>query len=378
MCRPKRLMGVLIFGLAVAGACAPAGAPTPSSAASAAPAPSSAGAAASGAAGQTTAAPPTAASPGGAAPAASEGNRQKITVAYSTPSGSHLPIYLAAEQGLFPKHGLEAELVYMASGTSTMQSLVAGDVQFAQTSGTEVATAYLGGAPVRMLIGWVSTVPSLFMVAPTITTPEQLRGQPVGVTRFGSQSHSGARLALKYWGMNPDDVSYLQLGGVPEILGGMQTGAVIGGVYTPPTNVQARRLGFRALGDLSQMGIAYQGTGLLATEPYVETNPDVTRRVVRALLEGIKLYLTDDAASRAALGKYTKLEDAELLDESIAYYRMLLQRVPYPSLEGLQVTLDDLADMEPRARDLQPRQLVDTRALEQLEREGFLQQLWGE
>ena len=150
--------------------------------------------------------------------------------------------------------GLDVEVMYVASGTSTMQSLVSGDMQFVQTGGTEVPSAALGGAPVKMLVGWINVVPSLFMVDPAITTLEQLRGKAVGITKFGAQSHSGARLALRKWGLNPDtDVQYLQLGGVPEILGGMQAGVVVGGAFSPPTNALARRLGYRVLGDLSQM-----------------------------------------------------------------------------------------------------------------------------
>jgi len=158
----------------------------------------------------------------------------------------------------------------------------------------------------------------------------------------------------------------------------METGAVQGGVYTPPTNIRARKLGFRVLGDLGQMGIPFQGTGLIGLQPYVDANAAVVRRVAKALGEGIKLYLTDDEASRTALAKYTRTEDREQLDESIAYYRSVVQKIPAPSLEGLQTTIEDVTLQDPRAAALQPRDLVDTRALEQLEREGYFKQLWGE
>jgi ABC-type nitrate/sulfonate/bicarbonate transport system substrate-binding protein len=158
----------------------------------------------------------------------------------------------------------------------------------------------------------------------------------------------------------------------------MQSGAVVGGAFTPPTNVQARQLGYRVLGDLGQMGIPYQSTVIIALQPYLEANPEVARRFVRAILEGTKLYLTDDAASRAALAKYTKTDDVAVLDETIAYYRSIIQKVPYPTLEGLQTILDDLAEADARARTVQPQQLVNTAVLEQLEREGYLKQLYGE
>ena len=304
---------------------------------------------------------------------------QKVTVSYSSIAGSFLPLFVAAEQGLVAKHGLDVEVTFVASGTTSIQSLLAGEVQFNVTSGAEPTAAYLGGAPTRIVIGWIPTFAALFMVHPSITAPEQLRGQTIGITRFGGQPHVAARLALKAWGMDPDDdVQYLQMGGVGEIMAGTQSGAVAGGVYSPPTNVRARKLGLRMLGDLSQMGIPYQGSVLVGLQPYLEANPEAIRRIVRAMLEGIKVSLADDEATRTALARYTRTEDPELLDETITYYRGIVQRAPYPTLAGLQTVLDDLAEDEPRARTIQPQEIVNTTALEQLEREGYLKQLYGE
>ncbi|HLI26552.1 MAG TPA: ABC transporter substrate-binding protein [Chloroflexota bacterium] len=304
---------------------------------------------------------------------------EKITVSYSTLSGSQVAVYLAAEQGLFAKYGLTAEVMYIASGTTALQSLLAGDVQFSTGAGYEPAAAYVAGAPVRILLGLINTFPNLFLVDPEITAPEQLRGKPIGVSRLGGQPHVAARLALRHWGLDPDtDVQYLQLGGVPEILAGMQSGAVVGGVFTPPTNLRAQQAGYRVLADLGQLGIPYQSTVIVGLQPYVETHPEVTRRFLQAILEGIKLYLTDDAAARAALAKYTRTDDPALLDETIAYYRRIVERRPYPTLAGLQTVLDEVASHDPRARAVRPEDLVNTEPLAELERSGFLAALYGE
>ena len=303
---------------------------------------------------------------------------EKFQLAYASTSVSWSPGFVAVGQGLFAKQGLDVEMTYIASGTSVMQAMLAGELKFALNSGAEVGAAYVAGAPVRYLMGWINTFPVLFMVDPSVTEPAQLRGTTIGITRYGSQPHVAARQALMKWGLNPEaDVSYLQLGGVPEILGAMQTGAVVGGAFSPPTNALARRLGFRALGDLSQMGIAYQASCLTALQPYIQANPDVVRRFVRALAEGIQVTLTDDAATRAAAAKYTQIDDPELLDDAIAYYRTVAQRVPYPTPQGIQTILDDLAMSDPRAKAVRPRELIDTTALEQLEREGYFAQLAG-
>jgi NitT/TauT family transport system substrate-binding protein len=304
---------------------------------------------------------------------------EKVTIAYSSISGTFLPAFLAADEGLFAKYGVNAELTYIGSGTTATQSLLAGEVQFVVTSGGEVAAAYLGGAPTRIILSWMRTLPSIFMVHPSITSPEQLRGQPIGITRFGGQPHTAARLALRGWGLNPDtDVQYLQLGGVAEIMAATLTGQVMGGSYSPPTNVLARKEGLRVLSDPSATGLPYPGSVLTALQPYLEANPEPVRRVVQAMLEGIKVSLTDDAATYASLAKYTRTEDPELLGATVDFYRSILDKAPYQRPEGVRVVLDDLAEAEPRAAAIRPEELIDTSALEQLDRAGFLKQLYGE
>ena len=363
-----------VLALVLVGACAPAAAPPSAPTAggergpaappgSGAPAPQASGA------GAATAAQPTAVVP----------LAQKVNAAYASLSASFTPMYVATEAGLFAKHGLDVDMTYIASGTTAMQSLIAGDIHFISTSGAEPAIAYVRGAPAQVVLAWIPTLPSLFMVDPSITSPEQLRGKPLGITRFGGQPHVGARLALKKWGLNPDtDVQWQQLGEVQGILAGMQQGIVVGGSFSPPTNVQARRLGFRMLGDLSQMDITYQSSVLVGMQPYVEGNPEVVRRFARAIVEAIKVSLTDEATTRAALGKVTRLDDAELLDEALDYYRRVVARSPYPAPEGLQTVLDDLAEQEPQVRSIRPQEFINTAALEQIDREGFIKQVWGE
>jgi ABC-type nitrate/sulfonate/bicarbonate transport system substrate-binding protein len=343
-----------ILGVALLLGCAPAQPPsTPAQGADAAPAPAAA----------TPAAP----------------RAEKVTVAYSSVSGDFLPLFVTVEAGLFAKYGVDAELTYVASGTTAMQSLLASEVQFVMSSAPESAAALVAGAPVRIIVAWNQGIAALFMVDQSITRPEDLRGKPVGISRFGGQPHVAARLALKKWGLDPDnDVQYVQLGGVAEILAAMQQGAVVGGVFSSPTNVRAQRLGFRALGDLGQMDIGYQTDTITALQPYLEQNPELIRRVVRALVEGIKVTMTDDSIALAAMSKYTRIDDPDVLAETLAYLRTTFKRVPYPSMTALQNHLDEVAESDPRGRGMNAAQLADTTALEQVEREGFIRQLYGE
>jgi ABC-type nitrate/sulfonate/bicarbonate transport system substrate-binding protein len=142
--------------------------------------------------------------------------------------------------------------------------------------------------------------------------------------------------------------------------------------------VQAQRLGFRVLGDLAHMDVGYQSDVLIGMQPYLEANPEVGYRLVRAILEGVKVTLTDDALARAALAKYTRVEDPDVLAETVSYLQTVFQKTPTISMAALQNHLDEVAESDPRARSVRPSELVNTAAAERLEREGFVKQLWGE
>ena len=68
------------------------------------------------------------------------------------------------------------------------------------------------------------------------------------------------------------------------------------------------------------------------------------------MLVGLKLSLTDDAAALASIDKYTRVDEPDLLRETLDYFRRIARREPYPVPAGLQTLLDLEADRNPRAR----------------------------
>ena len=67
--------------------------------------------------------------------------QDRIRLAHSALEGSNAVWYVARERGLYKKHGLDADLLFIPSTTTSVSSLVAGDVQVANASGGGVASA---------------------------------------------------------------------------------------------------------------------------------------------------------------------------------------------------------------------------------------------
>jgi ABC-type nitrate/sulfonate/bicarbonate transport system substrate-binding protein len=88
-------------------------------------------------------------------------------------------------------------------------------------------------------------------------------------------------------------VALIQMGGSPETLAGLAAGAIDGGLLASPLHLQAAKFGYHLLADLSTIGIDYQGAGVVTTRSYMREAPDVTRRYVRAYVEGLHRFKTD-------------------------------------------------------------------------------------
>ena len=129
-----------------------------------------------------------------AAESALEPSLEKITIAYSSLSANMAPLWVTHDRGFFRKYGLDAQLVFIESGSTTVESLVSKNVSFAQMAGAGVLQSRLRGSDVVMIAGVINTLTFKFFVDKSIKQPDQLKGKTVAVTRYGSYR---LRLALR-------------------------------------------------------------------------------------------------------------------------------------------------------------------------------------
>ena len=151
------------------------------------------------------------------------------------------------------------------------------------------------------------------------------------MTRFGAPTDFGARIALKQWGLVPGkDVTIIQLGGLPEAFAALKGGSVQAVVLPPPFSTEAIRQGMVQLIDFNQSDIEFIGVGLTSTARFVNSHDEATRRVVRALLEGIWAFKGNREATLRAIEKYTRLTDRNILEETYQSNRKIVRLAPGP------------------------------------------------
>jgi NitT/TauT family transport system substrate-binding protein len=287
------------------------------------------------------------------------------------------PLWAAAEGGYFAREGLEVEVFSFPSGNEGIKALMANEVDFLQIAGATTVSAALAGGDAVVLATMVRTLVQSLIARPEIARPEELRGKAVGISRLGTTIDTGARLAVRHFGLEPDrDVAIVQAGAMPQILGAMEAGRVQAGVLSYPAVSQALKLGYRELLDIGTLGFPYASTGASARRSTTSQQPDTVRRYLRGLLAGTARLLGDKPFALDVYQQYMQTDEPDVLEETYQVYTLkYLERVPIPDERSIQGVLDELAAEIPRAREANPRDFFDDRFVRELDESGYLRGL---
>jgi ABC-type nitrate/sulfonate/bicarbonate transport system substrate-binding protein len=304
----------------------------------------------------------------------------KIRLAYSQIWGANVVPWLAYEAGVFAKHGLDVEMSYVAS-SQTVPATLSGEVDIAIGGGYAVINSRLAGSDLVMFYNAMNWYPYLLMTSPDISTPEELRGKTLGVSRFGSASDVATRVALKQLRLVPDrDVTLIQVGSLQERIAAMKSGAIAGGVAAPPDTVILRRQGFKTLYDLRNSPDKELPNSVFATERWLRANEDPAQRFVNALIEATYLAKTDRELAEKVLADYLKLDDPEAIADAYEGFVVRMERAPDLGIEAARTYLQEQAASDPRAAaaaTADPGQFFDTRFMERVRASGLIERLYG-
>jgi NitT/TauT family transport system substrate-binding protein len=305
-------------------------------------------------------------------------SQERIRVGQGSVSLQSGLMHIAKERGLFAKHGLVSEIVYIPGGTTNIQVLVSGSLDMSQLSGAPGVAANLEGADVVYILGLLDRLNYQLVTRPEIKSVEQLKGKKLGVSRFGSSADFGLRAVLKRLGIDPaKDVSILQIGDEPARVAAIKSGNIEGTVVNAPFSSEAERLKLNVIADSVKMDIPFFNTGLLGSRKYLEKQDAKVMNFLRAYLEAIKILKTEREYSVKALAQFTRVPDLKAIQEGYDYFNNQLQPVPYPSLEAMQAVVTQIAETNPKARNVDAKNYVSDRYLKRLEEEGFVKKIWG-
>ena len=305
---------------------------------------------------------------------------QPLRIAYTSIGIIYEGLWIAQAAGLFNKHNIQAELLYIGGGPPSTQALIAGDVQISFTAAGAVVAANLAGSDVILLGATVDTLPFEIWSIPTIKTPEQLKGTKMGVSRIGATTDFVAHYVLKKWGLKSgQDITIIQAGAGPEVFTALKAGAVQSGVMsTGPYTVQAEKDGFFRLADVSTMGIPYAFGPFAARRSWVREHQDLVGRFMKAYIEGIYRFKTDKRLALATLEKYARIKTTPATEQIYeAYAKRYFKRAPEVTNEALQTSLDELSASRPLPPGTTPQRFADNSFVRALVESGFVDSLYS-
>jgi ABC-type nitrate/sulfonate/bicarbonate transport system substrate-binding protein len=288
------------------------------------------------------------------------------------------PAWAAHESGIFAKHGLQVEVIATPSGLQGMNTLIAREVDFVHIAGGTTAGAAVGGADVKIIATNVATLLLNLAVRPEIEKPEQLRGKNVGISRFGTSLHTGARVAMKHFGLEPGkDVAIVEIGSGDWIVSSLHSGRVQAGVFGYPATSKAVKLGNRVMLHIPNLNIAYAANGVSTRGELIRNDPDYVRRYLSAVIEAGALMKKDRSFTYGVLRKYLRTDETDVLAETyeIQIVKYLL-KAPVPTVEAVRSVVEELAERNPKAKDQDPAKFFDPRFVRQLESSGFIDSLY--
>ena len=302
----------------------------------------------------------------------------KVNMIYTARVMSQAYPWFAQEAGLFKKYDLEVPLVFVTPGAPAVAAILSGDSEIAVIGAAGITRPFVQGNKDPVIVGGIKSLLTHSIIAkPEIKSPEQLKGKRIGVSRIGSNPHYFAVQALRHYGIDSREVSYIQAGGAPETLAALVAQGIDAAVLTVPTDAQALKLGYHYVIYGPDLKIAYAATTLTTRRSIIAKRGPVISRFMRAMAEAAKIMHTDKEYMYKVMAKYLRVDDRKLLEASFNVESKALEPRLALKLEGIQSTLDEIAPTDPRAKTVKPQEMVDTRYLDEMEKSGFMEQLWS-
>jgi NitT/TauT family transport system substrate-binding protein len=284
----------------------------------------------------------------------------KITVSYSERVGSYLPLMLAADQGIFAKHGLDPDM-QLLTGATGMSALLSGQVQIAHIGGSEAVSAEASGSDL-VISGNLGAVSSyVFIVAPSINSVEDLRGKQVGVSSIGGSADIATRLSMKHYGLDPDkDIAIVAMGSLQNRSAGLQNGAIQAAPSNPPEALLLERQGFKALFSVADLGQPTANATIVAQRSWVNDHKDLFQAWNDSIVEAISLAKAKPEIGVPVLKKFLGSDDDELMRQTYDFWiNTILKQPPIVTPDQFADTLDALAKNNPNIKTVDVTKMID-------------------
>lgn len=235
----------------------------------------------------------------------------RMVVGVSTVNVAFLPIYLTQDKGFFKDEGLDVLVVMFNAGATNLQAMIGGDVQIMAGGVPETVLARAAGADIKNFWAISNVMPFQIYGSAKLKSLEQSKGKKFAISRFGSLSEFLTRSALKHSGVDPKDVTMLQIGATPARFTTLASGIVDATILWFPVTERAKAAGMNKLFDLKDLYPNWTNVGFIARENWLAKEKEQTTKFLRAYQRGVRYTRENRNDGIRTLEKYVGLNAAE-------------------------------------------------------------------
>jgi NitT/TauT family transport system substrate-binding protein len=294
-------------------------------------------------------------------------------------TGGFIHLYTAIDANLFDKYGVRVEFVSIRGSGVALAALAADEIQYLYCAADATIPGMASGSDAKLIASPLVGLPWVMLARKDIKRPEDLKGKSIAVTRAGDLTFRLARALLRKFNLTESDVKILTVGGTGQVepFNAMRAGLAEAALVTPPLDVRGRRDGFNLVYRLNDLGLPALYSSLHANAKSLKERPTVTQKIVAALAESIQFVEKNPEKGKAAVSKALKLNDADALQSAYdAYAKLLVNRrllVPENTVgSAIEVVREQGTNVRRK-----PGEIIDNRFAEDLEKSGFLREIWG-
>ena len=292
----------------------------------------------------------------------------RLKVGYASITGGRISLWAAHDMEFFARHGLETELVFIASSSHGVPALLAGEIPIYSGSPETAAQAAAAGADV-VIIASSEPTPYKLIVQPGIKSVADLKGKKIGTDRIGGSSYYATRRMLEKLGLKPEEVEFMQVtGGGNQRVAAFRSG-ILSGVVSTVERFERAGIPYTVLADAIELGIRSIGSSYITTRTFRDQNRDTVQRFITALVEASQWAKNPKNRSPVLqiVSRRLRTDDPAVLDLNYRIYVGPLAPYPYTKLDDLRTNLTDLTESNPRLKDVNLATFVDNSFVQRAE-----------
>jgi NitT/TauT family transport system substrate-binding protein len=291
----------------------------------------------------------------------------RVVVSYPSKSITSFPILETAQRrGFFRKENLDVSVVYMRGGID-IKAIITGDADFG-TGSTTAVTAFVGGAPLRVVMSLNSYVDQALYAQPKYHSLAELKGQSIGSLNPGGLVDTLLRKVILQSGFSPErDFILLNMGGTPERYAALKSGTLAASMLSAPHSLHAEKEGFTRIA-VTRDYVNVPGTALVVHADKVKKQPEMIKRFLRATLRSMNFIRENRSDTiQMIMREFAMPPDIA----SLAYDKLidLLSVNGKIRIDGYQLLIDFARAAQKNERPIPADQLVDAKLLDEVIRE---------